>query len=172
MAIADYPGPGFKTLDGIPIAKALRTLLDKGATIVGSNCYRGPGTMLPVLKEIVKEVPPEKVCVSPVLYRTTEEQPTFFDLKDEHYPKNNPVYPHGLDAFQVSVKEVQDFTQSCKEMGIKYYALCCGNTGNYTRAMTTALGRNPPASRYLNPENKGLPPLDVKETLKAKKLDS
>lgn len=67
-----------ETLDGVPIAHACRTLLEKGATIVGSNCYRGPSTMLKIIKEIVKEVPPEKVCALPVCYRTTDEYPTFF----------------------------------------------------------------------------------------------
>ena len=169
VAVGNISGPEFKTCDDVPIGKALKTLLDQGATIVGSNCYRGPGTMLPVLKEIIKEVPPEKVCVSPVLYRTTTEQPTFFDFKDDFYPGNNPVYPHGLDAFQVSTKEVQDFTRTCKELGLKYYALCCGNTGNYTRALTTTLGRTPPACRYLDINNMGLPPLWVKEKLEKEK---
>lgn len=147
----------FKTLEGIPIGRACRTLLDKGATIVGSNCYRGPTTMLKVIEEIVKEVPPEKVCALPVMYRTTDEQPTFFDLKDT-CPINNPVYPHGLDAFQVNTREVTEFTKRCKEMGLKYMGLCCGNTGNYTRAMAEALGRKPPASEYLNLDSKGINP--------------
>ena len=158
----------FKTLDGFPIAKALKTLVEQGATIVGSNCYRGPCTMLPVLKEIIKEVPPEKVCVSPVLYRTTEDMPTFFDFEDKGYSGNNPVYPHGLDAFQVSTKEVTDFTQTCKELGVKYYALCCGNNGNYTRALTTALGKTPAAAKYLDATNVGMNPVAVKEKLEKK----
>lgn len=122
--------------------------------------------MLPVLKEIVKEVPAEKVFASPVLYRTTDEQPTYYDLKDEKCPLNEPVYPHGLDAFQISAREVTDFTQKCVEMGLKYMALCCGNTGHYTRAMAVALGRRPPACRYLDLDSKGINPELRKEELK------
>ena len=144
----------YETLDGFHIGRACRILLDKGATIVGSNCFRGPNTMLKVIEEIVKEVPPEKVCALPVMYRTTDAQPTFFDLEDS-CSINNPVYPHGLDAFQVSTREVTEFTKRCKEMGLKYLGLCCGNTGNYTRAMAETLGRKPPSSKYLNLEAKG-----------------
>ena len=113
--------------------------------------------MLKVIEKIVKEVPAEKVCGLPVLYRTTEDQPTFFDLKD-NVAINNPVYPRGLDAFQVSTQEVAEFTKRCKEMGLKYMGLCCGNSGNYTRAMAEALGRKPPASKYLNLDSKGINP--------------
>ena len=151
-------GSRLETLDGIPIGRALRTLLEKGATLVGSNCHRGPHTMLKVIEEIVKEVPPEKVCALPVMYRTTEEAPTFMMFEDKDCPINNPVYPHGLDAFQVSTREVTEFTKRCKEIGLKYMGLCCGNSGNYTRAMAEALGRKPPASKYLNLDSKGINP--------------
>ncbi len=151
-------GTDYKTLDGVPIGRACRTLLDKGATLVGSNCFRGPATMIKVIEEIVKEVPPEKVCALPVMYRTTDDCPTFFNFQDPNYPGNNPVYPHGLDAFMTSTKEVTDFTTRCKEIGLKYTGLCCGNAGSYTRAMCEALGRKPPASKYSNLESKGIQP--------------
>lgn len=122
--------------------------------------------MLTVIEEIVKEVPPEKVCALPVMYRTTDEQPTFLDLKDT-CPVNNPVYPHGMDAFQVSTREVTEFTKRCKEMGLKYMGLCCGNTGNYTRAMAEALGRKPYSSKYLCPEARG----EMKKYLKKAVLE-
>jgi methionine synthase I (cobalamin-dependent) len=146
----------FETLDGVHIGRACRTLLDKGATIVGSNCYRGPNTMLDVVKEIVKEVPPEKVCGLPVMYRTTEDEPTFYEITDKSYPLNSPVYPRGLDAVQVCTNEVTEFTNQCKDMGLKYMGLCCGNTGNYTRAMALALGRKPDSSKYLNLDAHGI----------------
>ena len=172
MTVKDVPNVlGYQTLDGIPIGKACRTLLDKGATLVGSNCNRGPNTMLKVVEEIVKEVPPEKVCALPVMYRTTDEQPTFFEFEDKACPINNPVYPHGLDAFQISTREVTDFTKKCLDMGLKYIGLCCGNTGNYTRAMAEAMGRKPPASKYLDLSSKGINPLLRKAELEeGKKL--
>ena len=143
----------FTTFDDIPIAQACRTLLDKGATLVGSNCYRGPNTMIKVVEEIVKQIPPEKVCALPVMYRTTDEEPTFLDLKDKGCSLNNPAYPEGLDAFHVCTNEVTWFTEQCVALGLKYMGLCCGNTGSYTRAMAIALGKNPPAAKYLKPQD-------------------
>jgi len=143
-------GPSdFRTLEDIPIGEACKRLLDKGATLVGANCFRGPDTMIKVIKEIVQHVPPHKVCALPVLYRTSADEPTFQDLVDKQCPINNPAYPHGLDAFHVSTCEVTRFTEQCKELGLKYFGLCCGNSGNYTRAMAMALGKTPPSLKYL-----------------------
>ena len=164
--------PDYKTLDDIPIAQACRMLLDKGATLVGTNCFRGPNTMLKVIKEIVKEVPPEKICALPVMYRTTDDSPTFFDFDDKACPINNPVYPLGLDAFQTSTREVVAFTKRCKEIGLKYVGLCCGNTGNYTRAMADTLGRKPPAIKYLKPDFKVRNPLQRKILYEKERLST
>ena len=107
----------------------------------------------------------------PVLYRTTKEEPTFFELNDRCCPDNNPVYPHGLDAFYVSVVEVTNFAKRCKELGMQYMGLCCGNSGNYTRAMAEAIGRRPPASRYQNLSSQGIDPLRRKKELEEGKKD-
>jgi len=138
-----------KTLDNVPMATACHRLLESGALVVGTNCFRGPEMTLEVVEEILKEVPAEKVCALPVAYRTTKTEPVFFDLTDNCCPDNSPVYPHGLDSFYVSQVEIVNFTKRCMELGLKYIGICCGNTGNYTRAMAETLGRKPPASRYL-----------------------
>ena len=63
LTVRTVPGvTELQMLDSIPIGKACRSLLDKGATLVGSNCTRGPHNLLKVIEEIVKEVPPER-CV-------------------------------------------------------------------------------------------------------------
>jgi methionine synthase I (cobalamin-dependent) len=53
-----------------------------GADVVGFNCYRGPATMLPLIESVAKviKVP---LAALPVPYRTTEQEPTFFCLKDD-----------------------------------------------------------------------------------------
>ena len=162
------PDGKLQTLDGVPLAKAFQTLIDKGATVTGPNCARGPEQMLEIVEDVTKEVPPEKICALPVMFRTTKEEQTFFDLTDKCCPDNNPVYPHGLDAFYVSMAEVTNFTKRCKELGLKYMGLCCGNSGNYTRAMAEALGRRPPASRYHDPTNEGIDPIKRKRELEEK----
>ena len=138
----------FSTVDGVPVAKACQQLLESGATLVGTNCFRGPETMLEVVEEIVKVVPPEKVCALPIAYRTTKEEPTFCDLTDKACPENNPVYPHGLSSFFVSEVEIAKFTNRCVGLGLKYFGICCGNTGNYMRTMAEAVGRKTELSKY------------------------
>ena len=142
----------FATPDGVPITRACQQLLEKGATIVGTNCFRGPDTMLEVTREIIKVIPPEKVCALPIAYRTTEQEPTFRELTDKFCSENNPVYPHGLSAFFVSEKEIAMFTKTCVDLGMKYLGLCCGNTGNYMRTMANAVGRTTALSKYHEPE--------------------
>ena len=136
------------TVDGVPVGKACQELIEKGATLVGTNCFRGPETMIDVVEEIVKVVPPEKVCALPIAYRTTKEEPTFCDLTDKFCPENNPVYPHGLSAFFVSEAEIAKFTKTCVGLGLKYMGICCGNTGNYMRVMAEAVGRETILSKY------------------------
>ena len=143
-------GGNYTTQDGVPVGEACRSLLDMGATLVGVNCSQGPLTMIEVVEEICQKVPPEKVCALPVTFRTTDEAPTWHLLQDKVYPKNNPVYPNGLDAFYVSEVEIVHFTERCLELDLKYIGLCCGNSGNYTRVMAEAMGKEPPCNKYRN----------------------
>ena len=138
----------FSTVDGVAITKACQQLLEKGATLVGINCFRGPDTMMEVVQDVVKVVPPEKVCALPIAYRTTKEEPTFRNLTDKFCPENNPVYPHGLSSFFVSEVEIAKFTKTCVDLGLKYMGICCGNTGNYMRTMAEAVGRETALSKY------------------------
>ena len=150
------PGDVYRTLDGVPMGMACKELLDLGATLVGVNCRRGPETILDVVKEIIKECPPEKVCAIPLGYRTTKECPTWHDYTDKEVPANNPVYPHGIERFCVSKAEIKAFTEECLELGLRYLGICCGNSGELTRTMAEAMGRRPPASRYHDPTSLGM----------------
>lgn len=136
------------TSDGVPIADGCRQLVDLGATLVGSNCHRGPATMIKLIEDIVKVVPPEKVCALPVGFRTTNQQPTWFDFKDEGCPENNPPFGNSLNPFSASEAEIIKFTKHCQELGLKYMGICCGNTGSMTRVMATTLGKKPIQNKY------------------------
>ena len=138
----------FLTRDKIPIPEACRQLLEMGATLVGINCSHGPSIMIEVVEQICRVVPPEKVCALPITYRTTPEEPTWYTLTDKKYPKNNPVFPDGLEPFYVSRSEIVDFTKRCLELGLRYIGICCGNTGSYTRAMAEAMGKGSILSKY------------------------
>ena len=69
--------------DEISIVDTCKELEQKGADVVGMNCFRGPTTMMPYLKEIRKSVKCH-VAALPITYRTTEKQPTFFNLDDNN----------------------------------------------------------------------------------------
>jgi betaine-homocysteine S-methyltransferase len=60
-----------------PFLKLVRKLEELGADVVGLNCFRGPATMLPYVKEIRKEIKCH-VAALPVPYRTTEGTPDIF----------------------------------------------------------------------------------------------
>ena len=66
--------------DGVGIVETCQRLEQAGADVVGMNCFRGPETMLPWLKQIRKAVSCH-VGGLPIPYRTTDEEPTFFNLR-------------------------------------------------------------------------------------------
>lgn len=67
--------------DGYTVEEGCRLLSEKGALVVGMNCFRGPNTMQPYLEKIRDNVD-GYVAGLPIPYRTTEEHPTFFNLPD------------------------------------------------------------------------------------------
>ena len=167
MTVHDRASDGtLKTLDDVPIGQACKDLLDSGAAVAGVNCTRGPEMTLELVEEIVKVCPPERVCALPVAYRTTKKEPTFFSLTDSCCPANNPVYPRGMSVFTVSPAEIEEFTERCLQLGLKYLGICCGNSGELTRTMAMAMGKTPPASKYYDPTNLGTPTDKLKKNIK------
>ena len=142
------------TLDGINIGDACKQIADAGALVVGVNCSWGPTTMIEVLEEIRKKCPNVHLAALPVAYRTTDEEPTFYNITDKGL--NKQAYPDGLDPLLVSITEIKDFTQKAYDLGVRYFGICCGNSGHYTRAMAETLGRKPPASRYVTSASFGV----------------
>ncbi|XP_065920131.1 betaine--homocysteine S-methyltransferase 1-like isoform X2 [Dysidea avara] len=136
----------FTLLDEVNIGDACKQIADAGALVVGLNCARGPGMMIEVIEEIRKKCPNVHLAALPVAYRTTEEEPTFYNITDKGL--NQPAYPDGLDPLLVSISEIKDFTKKAYDLGVRYFGICCGNSGHYTRTMAETLGRSPPASKY------------------------
>ena len=48
------PTTSGKTFDDFDYPTSLRKLEELGADVVGLNCFRGPDTMIPMMKEIRK----------------------------------------------------------------------------------------------------------------------
>jgi len=138
-----------QTREGGSLPDACSRLTDAGADVVGLNCIRGPGTMLPLLEGITAAVD-VPVAALPVPYRTHAEQPTFQSLRaadDGPLPGGNP-FPTALDPFTCNRYEIADFTRAAHAVGVSYLGLCCGAGPHHVRSMAQALGRTPPASRY------------------------
>ena len=146
ITLAVHQAP--ETREGWTIAEACRRIAGAGADVVGLNCIRGPQTMLPLLREVVAAVD-VPVAGLPVPYRTTAEQPSFQSLRDPGYdgPGGRP-FPIALDPLTCNRFEIADFTREARELGVRYFGVCCGAGPHHIRSMAEALDRTPPASRY------------------------
>ncbi|KAI8520851.1 hypothetical protein Bbelb_006050 [Branchiostoma belcheri] len=130
--------------DGHSIVDAMKALEKAGAAVVGFNCARGPFTTLPLVEKVKAQVK-VPVAALPVLYRTDEEHPTMQSFTNY---KGSRAFPVDLDAFLCSRTMIAEFGQRCRELGLQYVGLCCGNASHFTRTLAESLGRTPPASKY------------------------
>ena len=137
-------------LDGLPVEESCKRLKDQGADVVGMNCFRGPDTMMPYLERVRKAVD-GPVAGLPVPYRTTETNPTFFNMENSHChcPIPHPTaFPTALDPFFCNRYEIREWARKAYELGIQYLGVCCGAAPIHIREVAEAIGRTPPASRY------------------------
>lgn len=132
-----------KTLDGIDLEESFQLLEDKGADIVGINCFRDPERMLPLLKRVRSAVNCF-VAAQPVAYRCTDEKP-YFQIQEFH---GRSAFPLDLDPFVLTRGEMADYALEARKIGIDYIGACCGSAPHHIRAMAEALGRVVPASKY------------------------
>ena len=58
------------------------------------------------------------------------------------------AFPLNLTACLCSRIEITEFAETCKDIGIEYVGLCCGNCSIFTRIVAEVYDKNPPASRY------------------------
>ena len=137
--------------DGWGIVDTCKELEQRGADVVGMNCFRGPTTMLPYLRDIRQAVSCH-VAGLPVPYRTTAPQPTFFNLDDNSGctcpAPHGRAFPTALDPLYCNRYEIRQFAQEAFELGVQYLGVCCGAAPIHIREVAEAMGRQPPASRY------------------------
>ena len=99
--------------DGVGIVETCQRLEQAGADVVGMNCFRGPETMLPWLKQIRAAVSCH-VGALPIPYRTTAEEPTFFNLSDDRARVPSPhgrTFPTALDPLYANRYEIGAFAK-------------------------------------------------------------
>ncbi|XP_071962572.1 betaine--homocysteine S-methyltransferase 1-like [Antedon mediterranea] len=133
------------TLDNVKLSDAIKMLEDAGADVIGLNCARGPETTLNIM-HIVKENCKKPLACVPVPYRTTDDKPNMQLLTDSKTGKR--LFPDNLDCALCTRADIYEFGKRCKEMGIGYVGVCCGNSPHYTRALAESVGHRPPASKY------------------------
>jgi betaine-homocysteine S-methyltransferase len=131
------------TYDGYDYVEACRLLAERGATVVGLNCSRGPETMLPLLERIRAAVD-VAVAAQPVPYRTSPAAPAFEALTTAD---GLHAFPIALEPFQCTRFEMADFALRARDVGVDYIGICCGAGPHHVRAMAEALGRTTAASR-------------------------
>jgi hypothetical protein len=64
------------------------------------------------------------------------------------YLPEKRAFPLDLCACICSRQQIAEFAEQCKEIGVQYVGLCCGNSANMTRIVAEVYGRTPPASKY------------------------
>ena len=140
-----------KMRDGYTILETCKKLEELGADVVGLNCFRGPATMLPYIKEIRKELKCH-VAALPVPYRTTEQHPTFFNLPDNNGcncpSPHGRTFPTAMDPLQCNRYEIGNFAKEVFNLGVKYIGVCCGASPMHIREVAEAIGLRVPASRF------------------------
>jgi betaine-homocysteine S-methyltransferase len=126
-----------ETAEGKSAAEAAKSLFDAGADIVGMNCLRPPQHILGPMEQMRKAVSGYLAC-QPVAYRTPKEKPDFTSL---------PEFPYGLDPLQLTRKEMANYAEQARDIGINYIGACCGTVAMHIREMARVLGKLPEESR-------------------------
>lgn len=140
-----------KMRDDWDIVDTCAELEQRGATVSGMNCFRGPPTMIPYIREIRKRLKGH-VAALPIAYRTTDENPTFFNLPDNnkcacHAPHGRP-FPTALEPMSCNRYEIRAFAEEAWKLNVRYLGVCCGASPVYIREVAEAMGKTPPASKY------------------------
>ncbi|GAA1174005.1 homocysteine S-methyltransferase family protein [Nesterenkonia xinjiangensis] len=136
--------------DGLGVVETCQRLEQAGADVVGLNCFRGPETMMPWLRQIRAAVSCH-VGALPIPYRTTESEPTFFNLSDDSAAVPSPhgrTFPTALDPLFTNRYEIGAFAAEAHALGINYLGVCCGAAPMHIRQVAEAVGRTTEASRY------------------------
>ena len=58
------------------------------------------------------------------------------------------LFPLDLDCKLCSRTDMFEFGKKCKELGIQYVGICCGNSAHYTRSLCDGLGKTTPSAKY------------------------
>ena len=138
-------------MDGVSVLDTMKELEQRGADVVGMNCFRGPETMMPYLRE-ARKILKCHIGALPIPFRTSEEHPTFFNLPDDDSctcpSPHGRTFPTALDPLYCNRYEIREFAKEASKLGINYLGVCCGATPMLIREVAEAAGLTVPASKY------------------------
>ncbi|WP_147104020.1 homocysteine S-methyltransferase family protein [Nesterenkonia populi] len=136
--------------DGVGVVETAQQLEQAGADVVGLNCFRGPETIMPWLRQIREKVSCH-VGALPIPYRTTAEEPTFFSLSDVRATVPSPhgrTFPTALDPLFTNRYEIGAWAKEAYDLGVNYLGVCCGASPMHIREVAEAVGLTTEASRF------------------------
>ena len=140
-----------KMVDNEGIVETCQKLEQGGADVVGLNCFRGPATMMPWLRKIRESVSCH-VGALPIPYRTTQAEPTFFNLSDNDGctcpSPHGRAFPTALDPLFCNRYEIRAFAKVAFDIGVNYLGVCCGANPMLIREVAEAVGCTTEASRF------------------------
>jgi len=113
---------------------------------------RGGHELLPRARDdaALAEADPRGPCrchvgALPIPYRTTAEEPTFFNLSDDRASVPSPHGPHlptALDPLYANRYEIGAFAKEVYDLGINYIGVCCGASPMLVRETAEAVGKS------------------------------
>jgi methionine synthase I (cobalamin-dependent) len=135
MVTLAFEGP--RTRDSKTPSEAAKMLEGAGADIVGTNCWRDPPRMKPIVQEMRRAVRCF-VAAQPVAYRCSDEV--------QHFT-GQPGFPDRLNPYHLTRYDLGEFASWARDIGVNYIGGCCGCEGSHVRQMARALGKKPTEER-------------------------
>jgi betaine-homocysteine S-methyltransferase len=121
------------SFEGYSPGEQVRRLADAGVDIVGTNCFRSPEHMLPLMEEMRAAVPDTVyMAAQPVAFHGTHERPNFVSL---------PEFPYELEKITLPRAPMGKFALQARDLGYNYIGSCCGSVAAHVREMARSLGK-------------------------------
>jgi betaine-homocysteine S-methyltransferase len=121
------------SFEGYSPGEQVRRLADAGVDIVGTNCFRSPEHMLPLMEEMRAAVPDTVyMAAQPVAFHGTHERPNFVSL---------PEFPYELEKITLPRAPMGEFALQARDLGYNYIGSCCGSVAAHVREMARSLGK-------------------------------
>ena len=135
--------------DGVGIVETCQMLEQGGADVVGMNCFRGPQTMMPWLRQIREAVS----CHVGALPSPTGRPRGTDVLQPQRRPRERALAARAdlPDSAGPVVRQPIRGRRVCREaadLGINYLGVCCGASPMLVRQVAEEVGLTTEASRF------------------------